>query len=170
MTCEYFQRAEFAKSSLAGTTAVICFSLLCHYNGLSEVSQQQTQMFQRCLNIWKRFFCFCCSWWSCSAWENCAFPEKIWGQSSKRWALGGGARRFNDKHVTQNGNNQALLQTRRQSLGRATQLWVTHTKTHVHSGTHVGVQQSASWCQARRELLKHFEASVHGELLWMFTC
>lgn len=56
MTCEYFQRAEFAKSSLARTTAVICFSLLCHYNGLSEVSQQQTQMFQRCLNIWRRFF------------------------------------------------------------------------------------------------------------------
>lgn len=112
----------------------------------------------------EEIFCFCCS-----AWENCAFPEKIWGQSSKRWALGGGARRFNDKHVTQNGNNQALLQTRRQSLGRVTQLWVTHTKTHVHSGTHVGVQQLASWCQARGELLKHFEASVHGEH-WMFTC
>lgn len=169
MTCEYFQRAEFAKSSLAGTTAVICFSLLCHYNGLWSFATADPNV-SKVLKHLEEIFCFCCSWWSCSAWENCAFPEKIWAQSSKRWALGGGARRFNDKHVTQNGNNQALLQTRRQSLGRVTQLWVTHTKTHVHSGTHLGVQQSASWCQARGELLKHFEASVHGELLWMFTC
>lgn len=102
------------------------------FNGLFEISQQtnQMQIATRCLYS-RAYLCI----WTCR--EKRTFPESVSQGKSERWLLGGGvATRWNDKHVTQNGNNQTLLQTPRQRQGESTQQGTTHTRSHVHSQTH----------------------------------
>ncbi len=63
---------------------------------------------------------------------------------SKGGPLGGeDSERWNDKHVTQTGNNQALLQTWRQNQGESCSFgW--HTPKHTFT---VNFLQPMSWCQ-----------------------
>lgn len=98
--------------------------------------------------------------------------EAIRGKS-KRWGLGGGVvKRWNDKHVTQNGNNQALLQTLRQSQGESCSFgW--HTPKHTFTARHTSTSCSRRHDVRRRSITGFWSTLnrlVHWEAFRLFTC